>query len=361
MSAPLVKPPSGLEAVDGIAPAILPRARDLGLGEDCCPERQQGGRQRALKTLESFLGDRSKPYCRAMSSPVSGSIHCSRLSPHLAFGTLSLKEVRQATQYRQQQLSRAGNADEWRTSLDAFGSRLRWHCHFMQKLEDEPSIEYRNLHPAYDGLRTSHDRSDLLAAWQSAETGIPYVDACMRSLAATGWINFRMRAMLMAFASYQLWLDWRAPGEHLARLFTDYEPGIHWPQVQMQSGTTGINAPRIYNPVKQGYDQDPDGSFVRRWIPELAGVPDAFIHEPWRWPSARSVLDRRYPAPIVDHRAAARQAAERIRAIRREDGHRAVARNIVECHGSRRRRPVSRRPAPDGRQGTLALQGDTES
>ena len=137
------------------------------------------------------------------------------------------------------------------------------------------------------------------------ETGLPFVDACMRSLNATGWINFRMRAMLMAVASYHLWLDWRAPGEHLARQFTDYEPGIHWPQVQMQSGTTGINTVRIYNPVKQGHDQDPDGAFVRRWVPELRDVPDAFIHEPWRWEQAGSVLDRVYPAPIVDHLAAA--------------------------------------------------------
>jgi deoxyribodipyrimidine photo-lyase len=361
MSAPLSSPPSRLAPVHGIRSARLPEARDLGFRDDRCPERQPGGRRRALDTLESFLVERSAPYRRALSSPSEGAVHCSRLSPHLAFGTLSLREVHQATGLRRKQLS-VGDADvPWRKSLDAFGSRLRWHCHFMQKLEDEPSIESRNLHPAYDGLRTSRDRPELLAAWQNAETGIPFVDACMRSLATTGWLNFRMRAMLMAFASYQLWLDWRAPGEHLARLFTDYEPGIHWPQVQMQSGTTGINTPRIYNPVKQGYDQDPGGRFVRRWIPELAAVPDSFIHEPWRWPEAGSVLGRRYPAPVVDHRAAARQAAGRIRAVRREDGHRAAARDIAERHGSRRRRLPGRRPAADARQGTLTFEGDTES
>ena len=86
----------------------------------------------------------------------------------------------------------------------------------------------------------------------------------MRFLTATGWLNFRIWAILVSFASYQLWLDWRVSGQHLAQLFTDYEPAIHWPQVQMQSGTSGINKIRIYNPVKQGLDQDPDGVFTRR-------------------------------------------------------------------------------------------------
>jgi deoxyribodipyrimidine photo-lyase len=361
MSAPLVHPPSGLKPVRGIDSADLPRIRDLGLGDDSCPGRQQGGRRQALDTLESFLVERYEPYPRAMSSPSTASVHCSRLSPHLAFGTVSLREVHQATQLQRRRLAAIDGAEQRRRSLDAFGSRLRWHCHFMQKLEDEPSIEFRNLHPAYAGLRSSSDEAGRLSAWQRGETGIPFVDACMRSLVATGWINFRMRAMLMSFASYQLWLDWRQPGEHLARLFTDYEPGIHWPQVQMQSGTTGINAMRIYNPVKQGYDHDPDGSFVRRWVPELAVVPDTFIHEPWRWSRAGSVLGRRYPAPIVDHLDAAHKAAVRIRSVRRDAAHRAAAREIVDRHGSRRRPPPRRGSARDARQGSFSFQGDSES
>ena len=124
-----------------------------------------------------------------------------------------------------------------------------------------------------------------------------------------------MRAMLMSFCSYHLWLHWRAPGLELARLFTDYEPGIHWPQSQMQSGTTGINTPRIYNPVKQGFDQDPDGTFVRTWVPELASVPDKFIHEPWRWDGAGQVLDKVYPLPVVDHLSAAKEARQKIWAV----------------------------------------------
>lgn len=342
MCAALVHPPLALEPVHGVDPGRIPDARALGLSDDGCTHRQEGGRSAALSTLESFLVKRGATYRRAMSSPLSAESNCSRLSPHLAWGSLSLKEVAQATAARQEQLR---DASGWKESLNSFSSRLHWHCHFMQKLEDEPSIENRNLHPAYNGLRQVPDDSATFEAWCRGETGLPYLDACMRYLRATGWINFRMRAMLMSFASYQLWLDWKKPGEHLARQFTDYEPGIHWPQVQMQSGTTGINTPRIYNPVKQGYDQDPEGAFVRQWVPELEVVPDAFVHEPWRWDGHRSVLDKCYPAPVVDHLAAQKRARERIHEVRRGAGHRSRAADIVDRHGSRKRTAERRRVA----------------
>ncbi|MEO1794274.1 MAG: FAD-binding domain-containing protein, partial [Pseudomonadota bacterium] len=118
--------------------------------------------------------------------------------------------------------------------------------------------------------------------------------------------------------------------------FTDYEPGIHWPQSQMQSGTTGINTVRIYNPVKQGYDQDPDGDFVRRWIPELADIPGADVHEPWKSDIADTILDKTYPTAIVDHVEAAREARQRIYGIRRGDTFRDTANAIQSKHGSRK-------------------------
>ena len=117
----------------------------------------------------------------------------------------------------------------------------------------------------------------------------------MRFLQANGWINFRMRAMLISFAAYDLWLHWQRPAHHLAQLFVDFEPGIHYPQVQMQSGTTGINTLRIYNPIKQSKDQDPTGEFIRRWVPECAGFDQLRIHaqEATAWsnspPAVRSV------------------------------------------------------------------------
>jgi deoxyribodipyrimidine photo-lyase len=264
-----------------------------------------------------------------MSSPLTGERACSRLSPHFAFGTLSVREVVQATAARAAE--RPGGP--WAGALASFQSRLAWRDHFMQKLEDQPSIENTCLSRAAEALRPRTPDAARLAAWSAGETGLPFLDACMRYLAATGWLNFRMRAMVMSTASYHLWLDWRATGPILARMFTDYEPGIHWPQVQMQSGTTGINTLRIYNPVKQGHDQDPEGAFVRAWIPELATVPDAFIHEPWRWEGAAGLA---YPPPIVDNAGAMRAARETLHALRRDRSHKVAARAIVNKHGSRK-------------------------
>ena len=345
-----------------VDPGVLPSARGLGLAPDPCEGRQPGGRAAGLERLESFLHHRGESYRSAMSSPLAGWQACSRLSPHLAWGSLSMREVAQATWARQRDLNRQGDAQRarWRGALRSFSGRLHWHCHFIQKLEDEPAIEFRNLHPAYDGIRPAAPDQDRLRAWASGETGLPFLDACMRSLRATGWLNFRMRAMVMATASYHLWLDWRAPGLELARLFTDYEPGIHWSQVQMQSGTTGINTVRIYNPVKQGHDQDPTGAFTRRWVPELAGIPDRHLQEPWKAGNAAEVLGRAYPWPIVDHEAAAREARARIWAVRRGAGFGATAAAIQTKHGSRKSGIANtgrRGAAADTRQLTLPLDG----
>ena len=142
--------------------------------------------------------------------------------------------------------------------------------------------------------------------------------------------------MVMAVASYHLWLHWREPGLELARLFTDYEPGIHWNQVQMQSGTTGINTIRIYNPIKQGNDQDPDGTFTRRWVPELSKIPDHLLQEPWKADNAAEILGKSYPEPIVDYANSATKARKKLWAIRAEPNFREGANKIQEKHGSRK-------------------------
>ncbi|WP_425038283.1 FAD-binding domain-containing protein [Primorskyibacter sp. S187A] len=338
----------------------LPEAAELGLAPDGLQDVQPGGRRAALSTLGGFLSARGRTYRKDMSSPLQGASACSRLSPHLAYGTLSVREAVQACAARQQEVK--GTRDGWTGSLKSFQSRLAWRDHFMQKLEDAPRIETHCLHPAYEDIR--QDDPTKRRAWERGETGLPFIDACMRSLIATGWLNFRMRSMLMSFASYHLWLDWRATGPHLARMFTDYEPGIHWSQVQMQSNTTGINTPRIYNPIKQGHDQDPTGAFTRAWLPELAAVPNAHLQEPWSWGQAATL---RYPAPIVDVPTAGKRAREMIFGVRRGPDFRETAEHIVEKHASRKdrarrfvrdplpKRTSSARKKPDDRQLKLDL------
>ncbi len=359
MAEPIIKPPMALQPLSSDWPAHIPSFSELGLPPDPCSHRQPGGRAAGLANLESFLEERGRNYRFQMSSPVTAFDACSRLSPHLTWGTVSMREVAQATWRRLHAIRRLDDpaTKSWRGSLISFMGRQHWHCHFMQKLEDEPRLEFESLHRAYDGVRPDFADHELLAAWCAGETGFPFIDACMRALQQHGWINFRMRAMLMSFASYHLWLPWRASGLHLARQFVDYEPGIHWSQAQMQSGTTGINTLRIYNPVKQGIDQDPTGAFVRAHVPELEAVPDAFIHEPWLWPGASGL---RYPRPIVDHVAAAKAARDALYGLRSGAGHREAARDIAARHGSRKagihmtgRRPASKSKPADASQLTL--------
>ncbi|NEV62752.1 FAD-binding domain-containing protein [Thiorhodococcus minor] len=336
------KPPERLTRILGVDPGVIPERPDASLAEDPCPGRQPGGRKAGEAVLRSFLRQRGGRYHQQISSPLTAFDGCSRLSPYLAYGALSMREVVQVTRRRRAQVKAEPSRVPWGRALDAFEGRLHWHCHFIQKLESEPRIEFENLQRAMDGLRDPRPDPERLAAWAEGETGWPLVDACMRALITTGWINFRMRAMLMSVASYHYWLHWREPALHLARLFVDYEPGIHYSQAQMQSGVTGINAMRIYNPVKQSQDQDPEGRFIREWVPELRRVPVDWIHTPWRMPAevqaaAGCRIGADYPAPLVDHEAAARQARQRLQAKRREAGAREEGRRIYARHGSRKR------------------------
>lgn len=328
-----------------------PTAKDFGLEPDGLAEhedletgRQAGGRSRALALLDSFLTERGQGYTKEMSSPVTAFTACSRLSPHLAFGSLSVREAYHAVQVRRaeiKEMKAVGHIYDtrWTSALSSFAGRLRWHCHFMQKLEDEPAIEWQNFARAYDGLRP--ETSELLELWKEGKTGYPMVDACMQAVRATGYLNFRMRAMVTSFASYHLWLHWREPGLHLARMFTDYEPGIHWSQHQMQSGTTGINSIRIYSPRKQVEDHDPTGSFLKRWLPELQDVPDKYLPEPHLMPEleqnlAGCIIGKDYPAPVVDHRTAYAAAQKAIREVRRRPEAKAEADAVIKKHGSRK-------------------------
>ena len=236
------------------------------------------------------------------------------------------------------------SAKRQRAGLSAFMSRMHWHCHFIQKLESEPELEWRNLHRGYDGLREPDFNAAHFDALRQGRTGWPMVDACVAMLHHTGWVNFRMRAMLVSVASYPLWLHWRPVGEWLATQFLDYEPGIHWSQMQMQAGTTGINTTRVYNPIKQAQDHDPHGHFVRRWLPAMRRVPPEWLFEPWQMPPEMQAslglrvgrdAEADIPQPLVALDVATREAKARVHGLRAQPEVKAAKAEIVRKHGSR--------------------------
>lgn len=273
------------------------------------PDFQPGGESYAWRYLESFTEERGKSYHWQISKPRESRKSCSRLSPYLAWGNISIKQVLHYTKSHR-------NYPSNKRAFSGMMTRLKWHDHFIQKFEVECRYETHCLNQGYELLKRPLNK-DFIKAWEEGMTGFPLVDACMRCLKKTGWINFRMRAMVVSMLCHHFDQDWREGVYHLARLFLDYEPGIHYPQFQMQAGTTGTNTVRIYNPIKQSQDHDPHGIFIKKWIPELANVPKEFIHEPWRMSAMEEatykiVIGENYPKPIVDCKLAAKQARDKI-------------------------------------------------
>ena len=267
---------------------------------------QKGGTKTAWRYADTFFQKRHEKYMYHISKPSLARESCSRLSPYIAWGNVSIRQIfQEALKYKTEANKR---------HLGAFISRLRWQAHFIQKFEMEHTMENASINKGYQKLKKSISVK-YQKAWEEGKTGFPLIDACMRCLQETGYLNFRMRAMLVSFFTHILWQPWQASSQHLSKLFLDFEPGIHFPQLQMNAGETGINILRIYNPVKNSLEHDEDGSFIKKWVPELAHLSIPFLHEPY----LMTPLDEQfnnlelgidYPKPIVDIKIARKKASD---------------------------------------------------
>ena len=269
------------------------------------PDLPTGGEDAALRRLSSFLGGTVGRYATDRDRPdVDGT---SRLSAYLRFGVVSVRRCfADGLAAGEDDPELAEGASKW---LD----ELVWREFYAAVLRDAPRVLTRNYRPVYDALEWSQDE-EAFEAWCRGRTGYPFIDAGMRQLLATGWMHNRVRMVVASFLTKDLLIDWREGARYFYERLVDGDPASNnggW-QWAASTGTDAQPYFRIFNPITQGKKWDPDGVYVRRYVPELRDVEDRFLQEPWRAPQPPA----EYPAPIVDHAEARERALEAFKRAR---------------------------------------------
>ena len=265
--------------------------------------------------LKRFLSGALQDYSTDRDRP--DRVGTSRLSPYLCFGNISVRQVWHIAQ----EAVRSRRSPALPRQLEKFLTELGWREFNYHVLYHHPDLAERNFQSKFDPLRWRAD-SRGLEAWQRGLTGYPIVDAGMRELWTTGFMHNRVRMVAASFLIKHLLIDWRTGEQWFWDTLVDADPASNPANWQWVAGTGADAAPyfRIFNPILQGEKFDPDGAYVRRWIPELAQLPDKVIHKPWTAKAAQLAaagveLGKTYPHPIVDHDKARQRALMNVRSL----------------------------------------------
>ena len=309
------------------------KSSDFSIAEEKS-QFQKGGRAEALKWKASFFNERLEFYNQYISKPKMSRYGCSRLSPYFAWGNLSIREVYQEVQ-------RLKADGQHKRQLTAFASRLRWQSHFIQKFEMEPRMEFEAVNRGFLQL-SQPSNTGYLKAWEDGKTGYPLVDAAMRCVAETGYINFRMRALVTSFLTHHIFQHFTEGSHWLARQFLDFEPGIHYGQLQMQAGFTGTNTIRVYSPTKNAHDHDDQALFIKKYVPELANLPANLAIEPWELTEMEAQLydfqyGKDYQQRIIDIKETRKTAVTKLYAQRKSELARSERQRILNRHTIKRK------------------------
>jgi deoxyribodipyrimidine photo-lyase len=276
-------------------------------------ENWKPGEAAAQQRLKTFLAN-AAGYASERDRPDREGT--SRLSPHLRFGEISPRQVWHAARFA------AAEHPRLAADIDKFLSELGWREFCRHLLYDLPDLAERNLQSGFDAFPWKHD-AKALHAWQRGLTGYPIVDAGMRELWRTGVMHNRVRMVVASFLVKHLLIDWREGEKWFWDTLVDADAGSNPANWQWVAGCGADAAPyfRVFNPILQGEKFDPDGDYVRRWVPELARLPNKLVHQPWEatpleLAAAGIELGKTYPQPIIDHRAGRERALKAYASIR---------------------------------------------